>query len=140
MTRIDFYSNAESRLQTACLLIGKAFQKRMKVLVFAPDREIAHSINRLLWTFRATGFVPHCLSGDRLAPRTPVVIAGNPDVAGHDQLILNLSHECPTAFSRYQRLIEVVGREAEERRVARERWRFYKERGYEVNHVELAAS
>lgn len=140
MTRVDFYSNAESRVHTTCLLIGKAIHKRMKVLVFSPDRQTAQSLDRMLWTFRATSFIPHCLSSDRLASRTPVVIATNAGLPGHDQLIVNLSRECPPAFSRYQRLIEIVGREDEERRLARERWRFYKERGYEVHHVDLGTA
>src|SRR4051812_4344859 len=138
MTRIDFYSNAESRLHTACVLIAKAFAQHMRVAVFAPDPEVARTADRMLWTFQATSFVPHCAVNDRLAADTPVLIVQRTEDAGHDQLIVNLALDCPPAFSRFKRLVEVVGREGEDRERARERWRFYKERGYEVNHVDLS--
>jgi DNA polymerase-3 subunit chi len=137
MTRIDFYSNAESRLQTVCQLVGKAFGQRMRVAIYAPDSEVARSVDRLLWTFQATSFVPHCMAHDRLAAETPVVIVSRPEDAGHDELMVNLCAACPPSFGRFRRLIEVVGREEDDRTQARARWRFYKERGYEVNHVEL---
>jgi DNA polymerase-3 subunit chi len=139
MTRIDFYSNAESRLHTACVLVAKAFAQKMRVALFAPEAETSCSIDRLLWTFQATSFVPHCGARDKLAAATPVLIVAKLEDAGHDELMMNLSPECPPpAFSRFRRLIEVVGREEEDRQQARDRWRFYKERGYEVNHVDLA--
>jgi DNA polymerase III subunit chi len=140
MTRIDFYSNAESRLHTVCQVVAKAFSQRLRVAVFAPDAELARTIDRLLWTFQATSFVPHCLLQDRLAAQTPVVIAGQLDNAGHDQVLVNLSTDCPALFSRFNRLVEVVGRDEDDRRAARARWRFYKERGYEVNNIDLAKS
>jgi DNA polymerase-3 subunit chi len=38
-------------------------------------------------------------------------------------------------FSRFQRLVEIVGRDDEDREAARARFRFYRDRGYEiVNH------
>jgi DNA polymerase-3 subunit chi len=138
MTRIDFYSNADPRLQAVCLLVGKAFSRRMKVLIFAPEVESAQSMDRLLWTFRATSFIPHCFGHDKLAGSTPIVISRDGAQPGHDEVMVNLSPDCPPTFSRFRRLIEVVGKEPEERGFARERWRFYKERGYEVNHIDLA--
>jgi DNA polymerase-3 subunit chi len=138
MTRIDFYSNAESRLHTVCQLVGKAFAQRMRVALFATDAETARTLDRLLWTFQATSFVPHCLAGDKLASQTPVIIANTLDDAPHDELLVNLAAECPALFSRFKRLIEVVGRDDEDRNAARARWRFYKERGYEVKHIDLA--
>jgi DNA polymerase-3 subunit chi len=137
MTRIDFYTNAESRLHAACVITGKAFSQRMQVALFAPDTELAKTLDRLLWTFQATSFIPHCFAADRLARETPVLIVAKPEEAGHDDLIVNLSMDCPPAFSRFRRLVEVVGREEDDRASGRERWRFYKERGYELNHVVL---
>jgi DNA polymerase-3 subunit chi len=80
------------------------------------------------------------MAGDRLAPETPVVIARSLDDAPHDELLLNLSDECPPAFGRFRRLVEIVGGEDAEKASGRARWRHYRDRGYEVNHVDLAQS
>lgn len=137
MTRIDFYSNAESRLQTVCQLIAKAHARRIPVALFSPDPDLASTTDRLLWTFQAISFVPHCLSRQPIAGETPILIVPSAEESPHDELLVNLSPECPPGFARFKRLIEVVGREDTERQSARLRWRHYKERGYEIRHVDL---
>jgi DNA polymerase-3 subunit chi len=137
MTRIDFYSNATSRLVVACQLTAKAFSQGLQVLIFAPEDEVARAVDRQLWTFQATAFVPHCAAGERLAGETPVLIAASLAEPSHDDLLVNLSGECPPAFARFRRLIEIVGNDEKDRLAARARWRFYRERGYDVNHVDL---
>ncbi len=140
MTRIDFYSNSPSRLHTACQLAAKAVSRKTPAALFAPDAELARSLDRMLWTFQATSFVPHCLAQDRLAGETPVIIVSNLEQAVQDELVINLSPECPPGFGRFRRLIEVVGLEEEDRKLARLRWRFYKERGYELSNRDLGAA
>ncbi len=132
MTRIDFYHDAPDRLQVACRLAAKAAQQKLRVLIYAPDAETARAIDRLLWTTPPTGFLPHCMTHDRLAPETPVVIAADADATPHDEVLVNLSAERPAHFARFQRLVEIVGREEADRAAARDRYRFYRERGYEI--------
>ena len=49
MTRIDFYSNAEPKLQVACQLVAKAIQQQLCVVVYAPDENTARGFDKLLW-------------------------------------------------------------------------------------------
>ncbi len=138
MTRIDFYSNAEPKLQIACHLAAKAFRHSLRVLIYAPDETAAQAIDKMLWTFPATGFLPHCFVRDSLADITPVLIARAGDEAPHDQVLLNLAAEPPSFFSRFQRLIEIVGADPAELQTGRERYRYYQQRGYEIGHIDLA--
>ena len=132
MTRIDFYVDAPDRLAVACRLVGKALQQSLKVLIYAPAAETAAHVDRLLWTTPATGFVPHCMAHDRLAPETPVLIARNAEVLPHDELLLNLHDDWPPPFARFQRLLEIVGRDESDKQSARARYKFYRDRGYEI--------
>lgn len=138
MTRIDFYSNAESKLQVACQLVAKAVRERLPVLVYAPDQSMARSFDKMLWTYQAIGFVPHCLASDALSAETPVVIAFDDSEAAHHRVILNLHEDSPPAFSRFERLVEIVGVDEDDRQRARGRFRFYRDRGYEIHHHDLA--
>lgn len=140
MTRIDFYSNAESKLQVACQLVAKAVRERLPVLVYAPDQTTARSFDRMLWTYQAIGFVPHCLSSDALSAETPVVIASDDYEVAHHRVILNLHVDSPPGFSRFERLVEIVGADDDDRQRARGRFRFYRDRGYEIRHFDLAKS
>jgi DNA polymerase-3 subunit chi len=140
MTSVDFYFNAADKLQVACRLAGKALAQGKRLLIYAPQADTAQQIDRLLWTWPATGFVPHCRAEDALAAQTPVLIsaeAGATAAAGCD-ILLNLTQETPPAFERFQRLLEVVARDEADRQAARGRFRFYRERGYRVANHDLA--
>ena len=139
MTRIDFYLNAPSKLHTACKIASKAVHRQMRVLIIAPDDLVAREIDRLMWTISATGFLPHCMSSDPLALDTPILIARNPDPLPHDEVLLNLGPQPPASFSRFKRMVEIVsGNDEADKQAARERFRFYKDRGYELHHHDLA--
>jgi DNA polymerase-3 subunit chi len=140
MTRIDFYSNAESKLQVACQLAARAAKERLRMIVYASDQNNARGFDKLLWTYQAIGFVPHCLAGDPLSAETPVVIAFEGSDHPHYSVLLNLHTESPPSFSRFERLIEIVGRDEDDRQQARGRFRFYRDRGYEIHHHDLAKS
>ena len=138
MTRIDFYFEAEDKLQVACRLSAKATQQRLRVLIYTVDETEAQKVDKLLWTWQATGFLPHCMTRSPLAAQTPVLITHDPEDTPHDEVLLNLHHEWPPAFSRFRRLVEIVGRDDADRKAARSRFRFYRDRGYEIARHDLS--
>ena len=138
MTTIDFYFNAADRLQVACRLAGKAVTQRKRMLIYAPEPEVAGRIDRLLWTWPAIGFVPHCAPHDPLAADTPVLVAADGETPPGCELLLNLGAECPPHFERFERLLEVVGVDEAERAAGRGRYRFYLERGYKIANHDLS--
>ena len=138
MTQIFFYHNASDRIAALAALIGKAYAQKKALLVFAPDAELASTLDRHLWMHPPTGFVPHVSSHSPLAAETPIVITGNLESSPQNERLFNLSAEVPTAFSRFTSVIEVVGRAEDERLSGRERAKFYKDRGYEIKFIDLA--
>ncbi len=143
MTSIDFYFNAGDRLEVACRLAGKALQQRKRVLIYAPQLELAQRVDRLLWTAQAVSFIPHCAATDPLAGETPVLIAvdvpENPSApALACEILVNLSADCPPFFERHERLLEIVAQDEEERAAGRARFKFYRDRGYELRSHDLA--
>jgi DNA polymerase-3 subunit chi len=138
MTRIDFYFNADSKLRTACQLAARALQQRLRVLIYAPDDAVARGIDEALSGFPSIGFA-HCAVADAATSEAAVVIARDADTAIHDEVLLNLHDAAPRFFSRFQRLIEIVGCADEDRQAARERFRFYRDRGYAIRHYDMAS-
>ena len=140
MTSIDFYFNAADRFQVACRLAGKALAQKKRMLIYAPEPETASRIDKLLWTWPAIGFVPHCALHDPLAAETPILIASDAETPRECELLLNLGADCPPHFERFERLLEVVPADEAERQAGRSRYRFYQSRGYKISHHDLAAS
>ena len=58
----------------------------------------------------------------------------------HDEVLINLRPEWPPFFSRFQRLIEIVSLDEEDRSQARARFKFYRDRGYEIKSHDLSKS
>ena len=140
MTSIDFYFNAADKLQVACRLASKAMAQGKRLLIYAPQADTAQRIDRMLWTWQATGFVPHCAAHDPLASETPVLIASAADAHTVCDVLLNLAPDTPPAFERYERLLELVAQDDEDRRAARERYRFYRERGFRIADHDLGGA
>ena len=139
MTSIDFYFNAEDRLQVACRLAGKAVKQGSRMVIYAPDAEVASRLDALMWTWPAIGFVPHVKARSPLAAETPVLIAAGEETAAAEcELLLNLGAECPPHFERFSRLFEVVSVDEQDKARGRSRYRFYQERGYKIASHDLA--
>ncbi len=144
MTQIFFYHGAADRIAAAAGLIAKAWAQRKSLTVYAPDPAVAGALDRALWVRNPTDFIPHVASSSPLAGETGVVIAdtlenmpqGDAAMSRHERL-MNLSGEVPPGFSRFASLIEVVSEDAEIRQPARERFKFYKDRGYEIQTLDL---
>lgn len=138
MTRIDFHTNVGDSLLYACRLARKAYLAGQPVVVLA-DRARLSAFDERLWTFSPLDFVPHCTADDALAARTPVVLTSDLDAAPHHQVLLNLGAAVPPQFARFERLLEVVGNAEDELVAGRERYRFYRDRGYALNNYKQNA-
>ncbi|MCC8401148.1 DNA polymerase III subunit chi [Paraburkholderia sp. MMS20-SJTN17] len=133
MTRIDFHSNVGDSLLYACRLARKAYLAGQPLVVLAEPARL-RAFDEMLWTFAPLEFVPHCMAGTPLAADTPVVLTTNLDDVPHHQVLLNLGAAVPAQFARFERLLEVVGNAQEELAAGRERYRFYRDRGYALNN------
>ena len=138
MTQVFFYHGAADKIAAACALLSGAYAKKKPMLVFAPEKEIANSVDRMLWTQPALSFVPHCRADSPLAAETPILITDSLETLPQDERLMNLSQIVLPGFSRFQSLIEVVGQADDERAAARDRVKFYKDRGYEVRYFDLS--
>jgi len=141
VTRVDFYlladMNARSRELAACKLAGKAFRLGHRVYVLTASDDQAHALNDLLWTFSAGSFIPHGLQSEHMDPAPPVVVGPQPPPAEFTDVLISLAPEVPDGFSRFQRVAEIVGNAEDDKERARERFRFYRDRGYplETHHL-----
>jgi DNA polymerase-3 subunit chi len=137
MTKVDFYTGADDKLRTACQLAHKAMQHGLRIMLHTPEAGVADALDKLLWHYPAIAFLPHCRSHDAAAAEMPIVIDSAGNEFPHSELLVNLHIECLPFFSRFERVIEIVGVDADDAGRGRERYRFYKDRGYQLRHFKL---
>ena len=131
MTRIDFHTNVGDPLAYACRLARKAYLSGKPLVVLAEPQRLA-AFDEQLWTFQPLEFVPHCMAKSPLANDTPVVLTSNLDEAPHHHVLVNLGAPVSAQFARFERLVEIVGNDGDELAAGRERYRFYRDRGYAI--------
>jgi DNA polymerase III subunit chi len=140
MTEVTFHFNAPDKLGHACRLLRKAVASGAKVVVTA-DETMLRQLDVALWTFAPLEFVPHCLGSDcapAVLAASPVVLAESARSAQHQQVLVNLGTGVPEGFERFERLIEVVTVEDEDRQHGRRRWKHYADRGYVIERKDIA--
>lgn len=144
MTRVDFYLLSDGgggAVAAACRLCEKAVGAGHRLYVHAPDPAVAEALDGALWSFRQGGFVPHERHDGSMIedPAPPVLIGGTEPPESHRGILVNLADSVPGWFSSFERVLEVVPEDPAQRAQSRERYRYYKERGYELNMFEQTA-
>jgi DNA polymerase-3 subunit chi len=140
VTKVDFYTGSEDKLRTACQLSHKAMQNGVRVVLSAPDEATTEALDKLLWQYPATAFIPHSRSDAAESEEMPVVLNSGSERFPHHDLLISLHNECVPFFSRFERVIEIVGTDTEDSKLGRERYKFYKDRGYELRHIDLSGA
>ena len=139
MTTIDFYTHVDEPLGVAAKLAAKAWSQHGNVRVLTPDAAATDALDRLLWTQPATGFVPHCRLHSPLAGDTPIIVDHVVEHDGPASVLINLAGSPPPFFARFERLAEIVPADESQAQAGRERYRFYRERGYPLRVHDLSA-
>lgn len=140
LPHVAFYllkqSVPDGKLRAACRLTRKAVARGYTAYIQTGDSEQARRLDDLLWTFDQGSFLPHRLDGDDPDPAPVVIGDAAPESDAPDVLIV-LGRDIPEHFAMYRRIAEVVDGTDEDKRLARQRYKAYKERGCEpeTHHI-----
>lgn len=141
MTEVAFHFNVPDKLGYACRLLRKACAAGSRVIVTG-EADTLRALDADLWTFSPVEFIPHChaaTAAPEVLAASPVVLAESARGTPHQQVLVNLGARVPEGFERFERLIELVTQEEDERQQARGRWKHYADRGYAITRHDLAA-
>lgn len=154
MTKIDFYitniNSLDDYWNFACRLTEKAFRKQCDVYLHTANEEHMAAVDKLLWTFRPNSFLPHSSeigseissensgkesednskNGDAASATGEILVACSGDPRDHHDVLVNLTEETPECFSRFTRVAEVVMGTDEAKAKSRQRYKYYRDRGY----------
>ena len=137
MTQVDFYiledNRPEARALLTCRLSEKAYKQGHQVFINANSGDQLKQLDDMLWTFSAGSFLPHGRYEENADSTHPVLLGHAVEPEGPSDVLVNLSNEVPVFFSRFNRVAELVGGDETQLQSARERYRFYKDRGYTLN-------
>lgn len=142
MTRIDFYivdsKEADSQALIACRLAEKAYSLDNQIYIHTACETQTHDLDDLLWTYRAGSFIPHQRFDATAEQNCPVIIGHVEAPESINQVLINLDSAVPMFFSRFERVVEIVNQDEAMRQQARDRFKFYRDRGYDLHTHNLS--
>jgi DNA polymerase-3 subunit chi len=129
MTEVAFHAGLPDTLGYACRLLRKAWRQRLRLTVTGPP-EALRRLDAQLWVFEPGSFIPHALLGRGQSATTameptPIWLTEEPGSAPPAQVLVNLGTPLLPAFSRFERVVELVGADPEDAAQGRLRWRLY---------------
>lgn len=135
--RVDFYVTTNSKPDAiwllACRLVEKAYHRGHRVFIHCQNQPDAELIDELLWTYKDDSFIPHNLQGEGPEPPPPVQIGFTNEPRGFNDILLNLSAEIPKFYTRFNRVIELVGASEEAKVISRQRYKDYRLQGCDLH-------
>lgn len=136
MTKISFYilqtKDEHDRQVFACRLAEKAYQQGHHVYIHTQSAAQTEQMNQALWSFRADSFVPHMVNEGSDDSVTPVLIGHDAPPPRLMDVLINLNEEQPLFFSQFERLAEIIDDNETIKVAGRQRFQFYKHRGYDL--------
>jgi DNA polymerase III subunit chi len=135
MPRADFYLIDKPRfrddpLLLVCELAKRAFESGQPTLILTRSLDEAERLDEKLWEFDENAFIPHQIAGDDDDAITPVLIVPPDTATAERTLVINLREDCAPGL--FERVLEVVAADENERLGSRNRWKTYKAAGFEV--------
>ncbi len=138
MTEIAFHFGAPDKLEYVGRLLRKAVAKGARLTVLAAPAQVQY-LDASLWATSPTDFLVHAVdNGNTAHPRCPVVLTSQMSVGPTRHTVLvNLTTAVPEDFAQFDRVIEVVSVDDEDRVLARNRWKQYVQQGYDIQRHDL---
>ena len=140
MTDVAFHFGAVDKVAYTTRLLRKASASGARVLLLA-NAALVEAVDQALWTVSPTDFVDHASHQAPSTVRRRSAVWLDTSVPEVDELptvCVNAGQPVPQHWQRFERLIEVVSLDEEDRQGARERWRFYTSCGVPITRHDLA--
>lgn len=139
MTRVEFFFNVPDKLVKVAELCEKAVAKGRQLTIFSPNDMMSSAMQQQLWQQSMTSFLPSHVSSEAKSKYSPIVLDDNGENLIQDDILINLQTQYPPFFSRFRHLVELVGVDEADKVAARTRFRFYRDRGYDIKTSDMAA-
>lgn len=140
MTRVEFFFNVDDKLAKVAELCEKAVDKGRQLTIFTQGEAMSGALQQRLWQQSTTSFLASVKADEAMSQFSAIVLANNNENLVQDDILINLQAEYPPFFSRFRYLVELVGNEEADKATARARFRFYRDRGYEIKSTDTTES
>lgn len=139
MTRVEFYFNVADKFVKTAELCEKALVKGRQLTVYTQNEAMSEDVQKSLWHHSPSSFLANSKVDEVNSQFSPIIIDSQGENLLQDDVLINLQTAPPLFFSRFRYLVELVGNEEADKALARARFRFYKDRGYDIKSTDATS-
>jgi DNA polymerase-3 subunit chi len=132
MTEIIFYTGIDEELTFLVKLSEKTLKMRRKACIATRDAVHSKAVSEYLWTHNSTKFIPHSVDPEELNNEHTALELRHNETSSHLDILINLTQKTPSQFSSFQRLVEIITKRKDSIEVGRQRFKWYRDRGYDI--------
>lgn len=131
MTEISFYHLSATPFEKALpQLLLKVLESGKRAVLMAADDEQLKAVDRFLWTFSTTRFIPHGTASDGHETDQPVYLTLKEENPNNAEMLVTVGGIEPSFVTGFQRCLDIFdGANDSEVASARARWKKYKDTG-----------
>ena len=133
MTNIKFFFNVESKIDLVFSLLPDRLNKKRTSLIYCSNDIQLNHLSDKLWGDSSDSFFPHEENNHHNLNK---ITLSNKSIEWMDDTIINISSQMVDGFNRYLNLFEIVSIEEEDKKLARIRFQYFKDCGYNVQSID----
>ena len=131
MTHIEFIFNVVDKTRLTLGLTEHLIRRNRSVLIYFEDQKAIDHFSLAL--LEEDFFMPHLIEENAFLNKLSLTQSR---IDLMDDTLINFTPKEIKGFSRYLKMYELVGHDDEDKNSARERYRFYKDCGYQVDNMD----
>ena len=133
MTNIKFFFNVESKIDFVFSFLPERLNKKRNSLIYCLNDIQLNDLSVKLWGGSSDSFFPHEENNHHQLNK---ITLSNQSIEWMDDTIINISSQMIDGFNRYLNLFEIVSIDEEDKRLARIRFQYFKDRGYNIQSID----
>jgi DNA polymerase-3 subunit chi len=133
LTNIKFFFNVESKIDLVFSLLPERLNKKRNSLIYCSNDIQLNHLSDKLWGDSSDSFFPHEENNHHNLNK---ITLSNKSIEWMDDTIINISSQMVDGFNRYLNLFEIVSIEEEDKKLARIRFQYFKDCGYNIQSID----
>lgn len=133
MTNIKFFFNVENKIDLICSILPERLNKKRNSLIYCSNNIQLSLLSDQLWGNSLESFLPHEKNNHNHFNK---ITLSNKNIEWMDDTIINISSQMVDGFNRYLNLFEIVSTEEKDKKLARIRFQYFKDRGYSIQSID----
>ncbi|MEW6990182.1 DNA polymerase III subunit chi [Colwelliaceae bacterium 6441] len=122
-----------------CFQAAHCYRQNQRVFIYSQDQQQAHQVDELLWSFEPDSFVPHNLVNEGQNKGSAVEISWQAPT-NRRPVLINLTSTVPHFAHQFSQIIDFVPSDEELKQNARERFKAYRQLGFQVDNQPVSPS